>query len=33
VVIVVERAQALVARNPEPEPLRDPLDGKVAKLL
>ena len=33
VVVVVERAEAFMSRNSEPEPLRDPLDGEVAKLL
>ena len=33
VVIVVKRTEALVALDPEPKSLRDPLNGKVAKLL
>ena len=32
-VIVVEGAEAFVALDPESKSLRDPLDGKVAKLL
>jgi hypothetical protein len=32
-VIVVKRAERLVPHNPEPEPLRDSLDGEFAKLL
>jgi hypothetical protein len=31
--VVVERAQRLVPRDLESESLRDPLNGKVAKLL
>jgi len=31
--VVVERAQAFVHPHLESKPLRDPLDGKVAKLL
>ena len=32
-VVVVEWAEALVSADVEPEPLRDPLDWEVAKLL
>jgi len=31
--VIVERAQAFMSRNLESKPLRDPLNGKVAKLL
>ena len=31
--VVMERTQALMSRNLESKSLRDPLDGKVAKLL
>ena len=31
--VVVERAERLVARHAHPEPLGDPLDGEVAELL
>ena len=31
--VVVERAEAFVARNVESESLCDPLDGEVAELL
>jgi hypothetical protein len=33
VVVVVERAEALVSRNRESKSLRDPLYGEVAELL
>ena len=32
-VVVVEGAEALVSADLEPQPLRNPLNGKVAKLL
>ena len=32
-VVVVERAERLVAHHPHSKPLRDLLNGKVAKLL
>ena len=32
-VVVVERAERLVPHHPQSKPLRDLLDGKVAKLL
>jgi hypothetical protein len=32
-VVIMERAERLVPHNPEPEPLRDSLDGELAKLL
>ena len=32
-VVVVEGAEALVSADLEPQPLRDPLDWEVAKLL
>ena len=32
-VVVVERTERLVPHHPHSEPLRDPLDGKAAKLL
>ena len=33
VVVVVEGAEGFVLPELEPQPLRDPLNGKVAKLL
>jgi hypothetical protein len=33
VVVVVERTEALVARDLHPEPPGDPLDGEVAERL
>jgi hypothetical protein len=31
--VIVERAKALMLRNLEPKSLGDPLDGEVAELL
>ena len=33
VVVIVKRAEALVSHHPQSKPLRDPLDGQVAKPL